>query len=676
MTADLSKIEERIKWLRNRIKKHDKLYYIKSTPIITDQAYDQLRQELEKLEESYPEFQTKDSVSQTVGSKATRGFAKIKHSYPMLSLSNAFSDKDVEDFIVRIKKLVDIDDGDEIELHCEPKIDGVSFAAHYKDGHLKFAMTRGDGMIGEDITKNVMTLANFPLTVNAEKDFDVRGEVYMNKSDFIALNEEYSSQNKRTFANPRNAASGSLRQLNPKITQQRKLKYFIWGGKFPDIKTQSSMIDRLRSLGFIVNTNTAVHGKLEGILQYYKTMYQKKAELEYDIDGIVYKVNDIALQNTMGNISRAPRWAIAYKFPAEYATTKVEDIFVQIGRTGAITPVAQLKPVNIGGVLVTKASLHNEDEIAKKDIRIGDIITIKRAGDVIPQIAEVDFNKRAGNARKFIFPTHCPVCNSEIKGIGEDVVKRCTGGVKCKAQCIEKLCHFISKDAFNIVGLSKQSILQFYDEGLVKSPADIFRLQSIDMQNVLKKLEGWGEQSVKNLIITIEEAKTIELHRFIYSLGIRHVGIVTAEIIASYFQSIENLLSRISNNNLIEELEVVHGIGKIIAHSFQEFFADAYNVKLVQDILSHVKIKYIEFTKDIKSALYGKTMLFTGKLDTYTREEAHNIAKRLGAKVTSTVSKNTDIVVVGSDPGAKLKQAEKFGVNVITEKQFKNIIEE
>ena len=676
MTADLSKIEERIKWLRNRIKKHDKLYYIKSTPIITDQAYDQLRQELEKLEESYPEFQTKDSVSQTVGSKATRGFAKIKHSYPMLSLSNAFSDKDVEDFIVRIKKLADMKDGDEIELHCEPKIDGVSFAAHYKDGHLKFAMTRGDGMIGEDITKNVMTLANFPLTVNAEKDFDVRGEVYMNKNDFIALNEEYSSQNKRTFANPRNAASGSLRQLDYKITQQRKLKYFVWGGRFPDITTQSSMMDKFRSLGFIVNTNTAVHGKLEGILQYYKTMYQKKAELEYDIDGIVYKVNDIALQNTMGNISRAPRWAIAYKFPAEYATTKVEDIFVQIGRTGAITPVAQLKPVNIGGVLVTKASLHNEDEIAKKDIRIGDIVTIKRAGDVIPQIAEVDFNKRTDNTKKFIFPTHCPVCNSEIKGIGEDVVKRCTGGVKCKAQCIEKLCHFISKDAFNIVGLSKQSILQFYDEGLVKSPADIFRLQSIDMQNVLKKLEGWGEQSVKNLIITIEEAKTIELHRFIYSLGIRHVGIVTAEIIASYFQSIENLLSRISNNNLIEELEVVHGIGKIIAHSFQEFFADAYNVKLVQDILSHVKIKYIEFTKDIKSALYGKTMLFTGKLDTYTREEAHNIAKRLGAKVTSTVSKNTDIVVVGSDPGAKLKQAEKFGVNVITEKQFKNIIEQ
>ena len=672
MTADLSKIEKRIKWLRSKIKKHDKLYYIKSTPIMTDQAYDELRQELEKLEELHPKFQTKDSVSQTVGSKVTKGFAKIKHAYPMLSLTNAFSNKDVEDFILRIKKLADIKE-EEIELHCEPKIDGVSFAAHYKDGDLKFAITRGDGVVGEDITKNIMTLSGFPLKVSVKEEFDVRGEVYMNKNAFIALNEECSLQNKPTFANPRNAASGSLRQLDPKITAQRKLKYFIWGGRMPSISTQNSMMDKFRSLGFIVNIDTVVYSELEKILEYYETMYKKKAGLEYDIDGLVYKVNDIALQNTIGNISRAPRWAIAHKFPAEYASTEVEDIFVQIGRTGAITPVAKLKPVNIGGVLVTKASLHNEDEITKKDIHIGDIVIIKRAGDVIPQVVEVDFKQRRNNVKKFIFPTHCTVCNSEIKKAGEDVVKRCTGGIKCKAQCIERLCHFISKDAFDIVGLSKQSILQFHNEGLIKFPADIFKLQNVEIQNVIKKLEGWGEKSVENLVTTIEKAKNIELHRFIYSLGIRHVGIVTAEIIANYFKNIENLLNKVSNNNLIEELESVHGLGGMIANSIQEFFDD-HNVKLIQDILSYVNIKYIETTKDVKSVLHGKTLVFTGKLSTYSREEAQNIAKKLGAKITSRVSKNTDIVVAGSGSGSKLKQANNFGIEVMTEKQFKDIV--
>ena len=674
MNTDLSKIGKRIKWLRSKIKKHDKLYYIKSAPIITDKAYDKLRQELEKLEELYPEFQTKDSVSQTIGPKATKGFAKIKHAYPMLSLTNAFSNKDVEDFILRIKKLADIKE-EEIELHCEPKIDGVSFAAHYKDGNLKFAITRGDGAIGEDITKNIMTLSDFPLKVNAEGEFDVRGEVYMNKNDFIALNEECSLQNKPIFANPRNAASGSLRQLDPKITAQRKLKYFIWGGRIPGISNQNSMMDKFKSLGFIVNANMAVHSELEKILEYYETMYRKKAEFEYDIDGLVYKVNDIALQNSMGNISRAPRWAIAHKFPAEYANTEVEDMFVQIGRTGAITPIARLKPVNIGGVLVTKASLHNEDEIVKKDLRIGDVVIIKRAGDVIPQVVEVDFDQRGANVKKFIFPTHCPVCDSEIKKADKDVVKRCIGGIKCKAQCIERLCHFISKDAFDIVGLSKQSILQFYNEGLVKSLADIFRLQNAEMQNMVKKLEGWGEQSIENLVTTIEKAKNIELYRFIYSLGIRHVGIVTAEIIANYFKNIENLLNKVLNNNLVEELQSVHGIGGGIANSIQEFFDDTHNIKLIQDILSYVNIKHTETAKDVRLVFHGKTLVFTGKLNTYSREEAQNIAKKFGAKITSRVSKNTDILVTGLDPGLKLKEANNFGIKIMTEKQFKDIVQ-
>ena len=675
MVSDSLTIKERMEWLRKEIKKHDELYYVKSTPIITDQAYDQLRQELEELEELYLEFQTKNSVTQTVGSIATKGFAKIKHSYRMLSINNGFSDKDIKDFILRIKKLANMAEGDEIELHCEPKIDGVSFAAHYKDGNLKFAITRGDGTIGEDITQNIKTFSDFPLTVNTKEEFEVRGEVYMNKSDFITLNKEYSLQNKTTFANPRNAASGSLRQLDSVITQERKLRYFIWGGNFPNVNTQSSMMDKFQSLGFIINIDTVVYSKLGDILQYYERMYKKKAELNYDIDGLVYKVNDIALQNSMGNISRAPRWAIAHKFPAEYADTKVEDIFVQVGRTGAITPVAKLKPVNIGGVLVTKASLHNEDEIFRKDIRVGDAVVIKRAGDVIPQVVKVHPEQRTADIKKFVFPTNCPICNSEIKRIGDDVVKRCIGGIKCKVQCIEKLCHFVSKHAFNIVGLSKQSILQLYHEGLIISPADIFSLQNPELKDSLEKLEGWGKQSITNLLATIEKAKDIEFYRFIYSLGIRHVGIVTAEIIANHFKSIENLLNRVSDGNIIEELEAVDGIGSIIANSLQDFFNDSYNVKLIHDILQYINIEYTEVVKERELKFDGKTMIFTGKLDMYTRKEAQNTAKKLGAKITSTVSKNTDILVIGKYPGSKLKKAKNLGVDIMTEKEFKNIVE-
>ena len=409
------------------------------------------------------------------------------------------------------------------------------------------------------------------------------------------------------------------------------------------------------------------------MIQHYERMYKKKAELDYDIDGLVYKINDITLQDAMGSTSRAPRWAIAHKFPAEYAVTRIDEIFVQVGRTGAITPVAKLRPVNIGGVLVTKASLHNEDEISKKDVRIGDIVVIKRAGDVIPQVVKVDLEQRVADVKKFIFPKNCPVCSSEIKSIENDVVKRCMGGIKCKAQCIERLCHFISKHAFDIAGLSKQSILQFYNEELVKSPADIFRLQNAELKNSLEKLEGWGEQSIKNLFDSIEKAKNIQLDRFIYSLGIRHVGIVTAEIIANHFESIENLLNRVASGSIVEELETANGIGSVIASSFQEFFNDSRNIKLVQEILQYVNVKYVKVAEKRKSELYGKTMVFTGTLSIYSREKAQNLAKKLGAKITSTVSKNTDILVVGENPGSKLKKAKDLDISIMTEEEFKNM---
>jgi len=678
MNLSLSEIRKKAELLRNEIKKHDKLYYIKSLPIITDQQYDELRQELEKLESLYPELCHKKSVTQTVGTKVAKGFAKIKHTYPMLSLSNAFSKEDILDFLTRIKKLINLDLDEKLELHCEPKIDGVSFSAHFKDGKLNFAVTRGDGAIGEDITDNIRVIEDFPTQIDYNEEFEVRGEVYMSKSDFIVLNEENNKNNKAIFANPRNAASGSLRQLDSQITKSRRLSYFVWGGKISSVNNQKEMMEKFSSLDFTVNDNIVILDDLEDIVNYYEEMYIKRADLDYDIDGLVYKVNSFELQVRMGNISRAPRWAIAHKFPAEYAETYVEDIFVQVGRTGAITPVAKLKPVNIGGVFVTRASLHNEEEILRKDIRIGDAVKIKRAGDVIPQVVEVKFEKRNSEVKSFIFPEKCPVCQSVIESFGDDVVKRCTGGMRCEAQIIEKLCHFISKHAFDIVGLSKQSILQFYNKGLVQLPADIFRLVSINQnqEQPIKKWEGWGEQSVDNLFSSIEKSKKINMDRFIYSLGIRHVGVVTAEIIANYFRDIDNIMELVLKEDAVEILKAVNGVGEVIATSFIEYFKDPYNMQIVKDILNFIDVQQVIIVQNkFNSQLDGKNIIFTGVLEKYSRDEAQNIAKKLGAKILASISKKTDYVIYGKNPGSKLNKAMKMNVNIISEEEFLDMVE-
>ena len=678
MNLSLSEIRKKAEVLKNEIEKHDKLYYIKSSPVITDQQYDELRRELEKLESLYPELRHKKSVTQTVGTKVAKGFAKIKHTYPMLSLSNAFSKEDILDFLIRIKKIINLDLDEKLELHCEPKIDGVSFSAHFKDGKLNFAVTRGDGAIGEDITDNIRVIEDFPTQIDYNEEFEVRGEVYMSKSDFIALNEENNKNNKAIFANPRNAASGSLRQLDSQITKNRRLSYFVWGGKILNINNQKEMMKKFSSLGFTVNDNIVVLDDLESIISYYDEMYIKRATLDYDIDGLVYKVNSFELQARMGNISRAPRWAIAHKFPAEYAETYVEDIFVQVGRTGAITPVAKLKPVNVGGVFVTRASLHNEEEILRKDIRIGDAVKIKRAGDVIPQVVEVKFEKRNSEVKSFIFPEKCPVCQSVIESFGDDVVKRCTGGMRCEAQIIEKLCHFISKHAFDIVGLSKQSILQFYNKGLVKLPADIFRLVDVNQnqEQTIEKWEGWGDQSVDNLFSSIEKSKKINMDRFIYSLGIRHVGVVTAEIIANYFKGVDSILELILKEDSIEILKAVNGVGEVIATSFIEYFKDPYNMKIVKDILNFIDVQQVITVQNkLNNQLDGKNIIFTGVLEKYSRDEAQNIAKKLGAKILSSISKKTDYVVYGKNPGSKLNKAKEMNVNTISEKEFLDIVE-
>ena len=678
MNLSLSEIRKKAEVLKNEIEKHDKLYYIKSSPVITDQQYDELRRELEKLESLYPELRHKKSVTQTVGTKVAKGFAKIKHTYPMLSLSNAFLKEDILDLLIRIKKIINLDLDEKLELHCEPKIDGVSFSAHFKDGKLNFAVTRGDGAIGEDITDNIRVIEDFPTQIDYNEEFEVRGEVYMSKSDFIALNEENNKNNKAIFANPRNAASGSLRQLDSQITKSRRLSYFVWGGKILNINNQKEMMKKFSSLGFTVNDNIVVLDDLESIISYYDEMYIKRATLDYDIDGLVYKVNSFELQARMGNISRAPRWAIAHKFPAEYAETYVEDIFVQVGRTGAITPVAKLKPVNVGGVFVTRASLHNEEEILRKDIRIGDAVKIKRAGDVIPQVVEVKFEKRNSEVKSFIFPEKCPVCQSVIESFGDDVVKRCTGGMRCEAQIIEKLCHFISKHAFDIVGLSKQSILQFYNKGLVKLPADIFRLVDVNQnqEQTIEKWEGWGDQSVDNLFSSIEKSKKINMDRFIYSLGIRHVGVVTAEIIANYFKGVDSILELILKEDSTEILKAVNGVGEVIATSFIEYFKDPYNMKIVKDILNFIDVQQVITVQNkLNNQLDGKNIIFTGVLEKYSRDEAQNIAKKLGAKILSSISKKTDYVVYGKNPGSKLNKAKEMNVNTISEKEFLDIVE-
>ncbi len=667
---NLSNAKIRIIWLKKEIKKHDKLYYIKSSPIITDYQYDELRKELEEIEALYPELQSKISVTHTVGTKTQRGFSKIRHEYPMLSLSNAFSQNDITDFLTRIKKLINLDHYNRIKIQCEPKIDGVSFAAHFENGKLQSAATRGDGTIGENITSNIQTIAKFPTQVNYFKKFEVRGEVYMTKEDFLELNKSNIRNNKSTFANPRNAASGSLRQLNSNITKHRRLSYCLWGGKISNTNTHRAMIEKFKDLGFVTNNHTSLLDNCEDIMRYYKKIKLERARLSYDIDGLVYKVDSFKLQNEMGNVSRAPRWAIAHKFPEEYAETIIDDICIQIGRTGAITPVAKLQPIKIGGTIVTKASLHNEAEILRKDIMINDRVSIKRAGDVIPKVIEVIFKKRNSTVKPFVFPKECPICQSKIKTFRDDVVQRCTGGIQCEAQFINRLCHFVSKNALNIEGLSKQLLIQIYKKGLLRLPTDIFRLKDLNAQAKMETWKGWGSKSVDNLFSSIEKSKIIPLDRFIYAFGIRYVGNVTSRIIATHFKNVESLLNCILRDNQMKILGAIKGIGNTIVQSIIEFFSDSYNTKNIKDILNYVQVTSMAEQKIIKNKFKNKTIIFTGTLEKYSRDTIEKIASNMGAKIATYVSRKTDYVVYGQNPGSKLQKANKLSIETISEDKF------
>ncbi len=660
-------MNKKIEKLRQEIQKHDRLYYELDKPEISDAEYDLLRKELEQLEALNPQ---KDlfSPTQTVGSKPSEKFWKVKHSHPMLSLRNAFTDEDIYDFINSIKEYLKHEE--ELEFLCEPKIDGLSFAALYNNGKLMKAATRGDGETGEDITANIKTIKTLPQEVSYKGDFEIRGEIYLSKTDFLKLNE--GKEKSEQFANPRNAAAGSLRQLDPEITRSRNLKYFVWGGFSTNVTKQDKLIETFANLGFATNPLSRIHSSPEGIISFYNNLLNTRSHLDYDIDGAVYKVNDFQLQSRLGELSRAPRWAIAHKFPAEKAVTTIQDIVIQVGRTGALTPVAILEPIGVGGVLVSRATLHNEEEIERKDFRIGDTVSIERAGDVIPKVLAVYLEKRPSNSSKFVMPDVCPICNSPAVKDDDEAVRRCTGGLKCSAQVVERLKHFISRNAFNIDGLGEKQIEEFFDKGFVKSPVDIFRIEKSNLP--IHTWEGWGEKSAQNLYKSINKARTVTLDQFIFALGIRYVGEATAKLLAKNYSSLENLLEAMKSPDATEQLLNIEGIGEKVAAGIFGFFKDPFNLQMITELQQEVIIS--DFVQDVVvSPISGKTIVFTGTMVKMSRNEAKNTAEKLGAKVSSSISAKTDFVVVGSDAGSKLKKANELGVKTLSEDEWLKIIE-
>ncbi len=672
--------------LSREIEKHDELYHQKDNPKISDAAYDELRRELGQIENQFPELKTDQSPTQKVGAAPARGFKKVKHSVPMLSLSNVFSEEEYSDFRVRIYRFLNKEESEEIEFLAEPKIDGLSCSLRYEQRVLVMAATRGDGYEGEDITENVRTIQDVPqkLPKEAPDTLEVRGEIYMRRDDFIKLNEEQEKQGKQIFANPRNAAAGSVRQLNSEITKTRPLHFFGYalGEVSAEIsKKQSGVREKLEGWGFQVPQPSYVGSDQDGPYLYYKEIEELRAELPYEIDGIVYKVNDLELQERLGFVSRAPRWATAHKFPAEKAVTVINDIDIQVGRTGVLTPVARLEPISVGGVVVSNATLHNEDEIKRKDVRIGDHVAIQRAGDVIPQVVEVIQEKRKKGTKEYVFPQTCPVCGSlAIREEGE-VAWRCTGGLICEAQAVERLKHFVSRNAFDIEGMGAKVIEAFWQDKLIKAPADIFTLEERDKTSLtpIKAREGWGDQSARNLFAAINERREIELNRFIYALGIRQVGEANAKKLALTYGSFETfqeamLAAQNKEGEAFQDLLDIEDIGPSVADDLIGFFKEPHNQDVLKKLKEQITILNYEMPENDGSPVSGKIVVFTGSLEQFSRAEEKVRAEGLGAKVSGSVSKKTDYVVAGSDAGSKLKKAKELGVEVLSEQEWIDLI--
>jgi DNA ligase (NAD+) len=673
---------------------HDELYYRKDQPEISDADYDALRARNGEIEARFPHLVRDDSPSLKVGAAPVEAFGKVVHRVPMLSLGNVFDEAGLRDFLDRIGRFLGRDIGG-LAFTAEPKIDGLSITLRYEGGKLVQGATRGDGYEGENVTANVRTIADIPKAIKSRgfpDPFELRGEIYMSRAAFQRLNEEQARAGDRLFANPRNAAAGSLRQLDPAITAKRPLRFFAYGwgevaGGF-SAETQWDVYQLMRAWGFPLNPLIRLTHSVDEMLQSYRDIESGRAGLDYDIDGIVYKLDRLDLQQRLGFVSRSPRFAVAHKFPAEKATTVLRGIDIQVGRTGALTPVAKLDPVTVGGVVVQNATLHNEDEIARKDVRVGDTVIVQRAGDVIPQILGVVEAKRPKGAKRFVFPTVCPACGSHASreinpNTGkEDAIRRCTGGLICPAQRVERLKHFVSRNAFDIEGLGEKHIKSFYDDGLIQSPPDIFTLRARDKRatSKLAEREGWGETSAKKLFDAIEARRNIRLDRFIYALGIPHVGETTARLLARHYGSIAQFKTSMRSaakgraSEAFAALDNIEGIGPTVAAAIADFFAEPHNLAVVDELMQEVKPEPLEAV-DLTSPVSGKTVVFTGTLERMTRSEAKARAERLGAKVAGSVSKNTDYVVAGPGAGSKLKDAKSLGVAILTEDEWLKLVD-
>ena len=674
--------------LAAEIAEHDALYYQKDRPRVSDADYDALRQRNEAIEQRYPELVREDSPSHRVGAAPAEGFGKVVHKVAMLSLSNAFDDADVREFCARVRRFLNLKEDETLAVTAEPKIDGLSAALRYEKGEFVLGATRGDGREGENVTENLRTIADVPKTLKGKDIPDVveiRGEVYMSHADFAALNERQRDAGKSVFANPRNAAAGSLRQLDAKITASRPLRFFAytWGemAAMP-AGTQSGVIEAFEKWGFTVNPLFRRCESVEELIAFYHEVEESRAGLGYDIDGVVYKVDRLDWQNRLGFVSRSPRWAIAHKFPAEQAMTVLERIEIQVGRTGKLTPVARLTPVTVGGVVMSNATLHNQDEIERLGVRPGDTVVVQRAGDVIPQIVRVVEDKPRGR-KKFVFPETCPECGSHaVREVNPktgkmDVDRRCTGGLVCPAQAVERLRHFVSRNAFDIEGLGEKQIAAFFADGLIARPDEIFTLEARDKKSLkkLKDREGWGETSVRNLFAAIDARRKVDLDRFIFALGIRHVGETNARLLARSYGTLENFEAQMRaaasrEGPAWEELMSIDGVGEVLAGSIVDFFDEKHNREVLAG-LSKAGVEAVPLpAQETGSPIAGKTVVFTGSLERMTRSEAKARAEQMGAKVAGSVSAKTDLVVHGPGAGSKLAKAQELGIETITEDEW------
>lgn len=672
--------------IAERIRSFNEAYYVNDEPLVPDAEYDALFNRLIELESHYPTLK-KNSPTQEVGAAPAEGFAKVKHARPMLSLGNAFSREDIVDFLARIRRFLNLTAHSPVEVVGEPKIDGLSLSLRYENRVLVTAATRGDGSEGEDVTANVAHIDDIPKTLpeDAPDVVEIRGEVYMARSAFQKLNETQAETGGKTFANPRNAAAGSLRQLDSSISAKRPLRFFAYSfGELSEslAQTQWDFLQKVEGWGFVINPLTRLLNDADDIMAMYDDVGRQRPDLDYDIDGIVYKVNDFELQLRLGFVSRSPRWAIAHKFPAEKARTRLNAIDIQVGRTGALTPVARLEPVTVGGVVVSNATLHNRDEIERLGVRVGDMVVIQRAGDVIPQVVEVILDERPADTTDYQFPDTCPKCGSHAMREEGEAVTRCTGGLICPAQAVERLKHFVSRNAFDIDGMGAKNVEAFFELGWVKSPGDIFRLEN-DHGDAIRKLDGWGDKSAEKLFSGIRNRKEIPLDKFIYSLGIRQIGQATAKLLARHYGSFDawrlamaaaKKTEKEGDSEALRELINIEQIGPGVANDLIEFMAEGHNRKVLDDLQKYLTITDVEAPTATDSPVNGKTVVFTGKLELFSRNEAKVKAESLGAKVAGSVSAKTDYLVAGPGAGSKLKKAEELGVTVLDEQGWLDLI--